>query len=103
MELWEEYLGSSYEMVDVLKDSEEGLVALIYDKVGKQVSILKQRDIRSKGIYEMLKELGDSHIPAIYRLMGSCWSLRNTLTAGRWQISCVMMTGSWMRGLHSMF
>lgn len=69
MELWEEYLGSSYEMVDVLKDSEEGLVALIYDKVGKQVSILKQRDIRSKGIYEMLKELGDSHIPAIYRLM----------------------------------
>ena len=69
MELWEQYLGSSYEMVDVLKDSEDGLVALIYDKVGRQVSVLKQRDVRSKGIYEMLKETGDPHVPDIYRLM----------------------------------
>lgn len=69
MELWEQYLGSSYEMVDILKDSENGLVALVYDKIGKQVCVLKQRDARSKGIYEMLKEMDNPYVPAIYRLI----------------------------------
>ena len=69
MELWEQYLGDSYEMVDILKDSENGPVALIYDKIGRQVSVLKQRDVRSRGIYEMLKETDDPHVPAIYRLI----------------------------------
>ena len=69
MELWEQYLGSSYEMVDILKDSENGLVALIYDKIGRRVCVLKQRDARSKGIYEMLKEMDNPYVPAIYRLI----------------------------------
>ncbi len=69
MELWEQYLGSSYEMVDILKDSENGLVALVYDKIGRQVCVLKQRDARSKGIYEMLKEMDNPYVPAIYRLI----------------------------------
>jgi len=69
MELWEQYLGSSYEMVDILKDSENSLVALVYDKIGRRVSVLKQRDMRSKGIYEMLKEMDNPYVPAIYRLI----------------------------------
>ena len=69
MKLWEQYIGNNYEKVDILKDSEDGIVALVYDKIGKQVSILKERDIRSKSIYETLRDMENPHIPHIYRLI----------------------------------
>ncbi len=69
MKLWEEYLGDNYEPVDTLKESPEGNVSLLYDKIGKQLCVLKERDLHSKEIYQALKELADPHIPFIYRMI----------------------------------
>ena len=69
MKLWETYMGTTYELLDVLKDTEESKVILAYDKRGKQTCVLKQCAPRSRALYEMLKELNNPHIPAIYRLI----------------------------------
>ena len=69
MKLWEMFMGTTYELLDVLKDTEESKVILAYDKRGKQTCVLKQCAPRSRALYEMLKELNNPHIPAIYRLI----------------------------------
>ncbi len=69
MKLWEKYMGTTYEQLDVLKDAEESKVVLAYDKRGKQTCVLKQCAPRSRALYETLKEVSNSHIPAIYRLI----------------------------------
>lgn len=69
MKLWESYMENTYELLDVLKDAEESKVILAYDKRGKQTCVLKQCAPRSHALYETLKELNNSHIPAIYRLI----------------------------------
>ena len=69
MEQWEQYLGDGYEVVDLLKESATGAVALLYDRIGKQVCVLKQREKHSKAIYQKLREMENPYIPFIYRLM----------------------------------
>ena len=69
MKDWEQCLGDGYEVVDLLKESPDGVVALLYDRIGRQVCVLKQRDLRTGSIYRKLKEMGNPHIPSIYRLM----------------------------------
>ena len=69
MEQWEQYLGDGYEVVDLLKESTTGAVALLYDRIGKQVCVLKQREKHSKAIYQKLREMENPYIPFIYRLM----------------------------------
>ena len=69
MKLWESYMETAYEMLDVLKDAEESKVVLAYDKRGKQTCVLKQCAPRSRALYEGLKELSNPHIPAVYRLI----------------------------------
>ena len=69
MKQWAHYLGDGYEVVDILKESATGAVALLYDRIGKQVCVLKQRAIPSKAIYQKLKEMENPYIPSIYRLL----------------------------------
>lgn len=69
MKLWETFMGTTYELLDVLKDTEESKVILAYDKRGKQTCVLKQCAPRSRALYETLKELNNPHIPSIYRLI----------------------------------
>ena len=69
MKLWETYMGTTYEQLDVLKDTAESKVVLAYDKRGKQTCVLKQCAPRSRALYETLKDLSNTHIPAIYRLI----------------------------------
>ena len=65
----ERYLGDTYTLVDTLKNSEQGFVAVVYDKQAKRPCVMKQRDLRLMPIYRTLKELNDPHIPQIYRLI----------------------------------
>ena len=51
MNLWEKYLGTTYELVDVLKESADSSVALVYDRAAKQVCVMKQRALRSRALY----------------------------------------------------
>lgn len=69
MNLWEKYLGDTYEMVDVLKESGEGSVAIVYDRHAKQVCIMKQRPLRSRDLYRKLKAMQNPYVPRIYHLM----------------------------------
>ena len=39
MKLWEKYMGTTYEQLDVLKDAEESKVVLAYDKRGKNAHV----------------------------------------------------------------
>lgn len=68
MEPWHKYLGETYELVDVLKKSAEGSVALVYDRRAKQVCIMKQRAARSRQIYQKLKGLKSPFVPQLYHL-----------------------------------
>lgn len=68
MEPWHKYLGETYELVDVLKKSAEGSVALVYDRRAKQVCIMKQRAVRSRQIYQKLKGLNSPFVPQLYHL-----------------------------------
>ena len=60
---------SLYEIVDVLKDDKNGKVQLAYDKAGKQICIIKQRQLSSINLYYKLKEIKNKYVPEIYRLM----------------------------------
>lgn len=55
-----------YDTVDVLKDGKDGKIFLVYDKIGKQFYIMKERDLKSAEIYSRLKEIKSPHIPEIY-------------------------------------
>lgn len=65
----ERYLGDTYDLVDTLKNSEQGFVAVVYDKRAKRLCTMKQRDLYSLPIYKTLKELNNPHVPQIYRLI----------------------------------
>lgn len=69
MELWEQHLGQNYELVDVLKKTRHGTVALVYDRIGKQVCILKQTDARAKGVYLAIREMEPPQVPAIQHIL----------------------------------
>lgn len=69
MDSLERYLGDTYELVDTLKSSEQGFVAVVYDKRAKRLCTMKQRAWYSLPIYKTLKELNSPHVPQIYRLI----------------------------------
>ena len=58
-----------YSPIDVLKTGENGDVQLVYDKIGKQVCIFKQRSLNVAPLYEKLKALDSRYIPKIFRLI----------------------------------
>lgn len=62
------FFGDSYDLVDVIKNTEHSFVALVYDKYAKRLCTMKQRDVRSIPVYQTLKEIDNPHIPEIYRL-----------------------------------
>ncbi len=64
-------LKNFYDVVDVLKDGKRGKVFLVYDKVGKQVCVLKERSLQTAEIYRRLKNLQSSFVPKIYRTVQS--------------------------------
>ena len=55
-----------YEPVDVLKDGANGKISLVYDKVGKQFFIMKERDLKTAEIYSRLKEIKSPYLPEIF-------------------------------------
>lgn len=55
-----------YDTVDVIKDGKTGKTSLIYDKVGKQFYILKERDLKTAEIYKRLQEIKSPYLPEIY-------------------------------------
>ncbi len=69
MNLWDRYLSTTYELVDILKESTESSVALVYDRSAKQVCVMKQRALRSRELYQALKACSNPYIPRIYHLM----------------------------------
>ena len=69
MDFLKKYLGDTFELVDVLKNSEQNFIATVYDKHAKRLCVMKQRALTSRPIYQTLKELDDPHIPKIYRLI----------------------------------
>ena len=68
MNFFERYLGDTYELVDTLKNSEQGFVAVVYDKRAKRLCVMKQREQSCLPIYRTLKDLDNEHVPKIYRL-----------------------------------
>ena len=68
MTSFEKYLSDSFDLVDILKSSENDFIAVAYDKNVKRLCMIKQRDLHSLKIYQMIREINSSHIPKIYRL-----------------------------------
>lgn len=68
MNSFERYLDNTFDIIDVLKSSEQSFVALVYDKRAQRLCTLKRRSLHSLEIYKTLKELSDPHVPEIYRL-----------------------------------
>ena len=68
MNTFERYLGDTFDLVDVLKSSEQGFVALVYDKHAKRLCAMKERNTKSLEIYKTLKSIDNPHIPDIYRI-----------------------------------
>jgi len=60
-------LQNFYEVIDILKDSKIGKVSLVYDKVGKQICILKERSLKTSELYNRLKKIKNPALPEIYR------------------------------------
>lgn len=55
-----------YDTVDVIKDGKDGKISYVYDKVGKQFYIMKERDLKTAEIYSRLKDLKSPYLPEIY-------------------------------------
>ncbi len=68
MNFFERYLGDTYELVDTLKNSVSGFVAVVYDKRAKRLCVMKRREKNSLPIYRTLKALDEPHVPKIFRL-----------------------------------
>lgn len=62
------YLGDAYDLVDVLKSTDRSFVALIYDKNSKRLCVMKERNPQSFGLYKILREQDNPHVPKIFRL-----------------------------------
>ena len=58
-----------YMPIDVIKTGEYGDVKLVYDKIGKQICVIKQRSMNTVEIYQKLKNLDCRYVPQIFRLM----------------------------------
>ena len=60
-------LQNFYEVIDILKNNKVGKVSLVYDKIGKQVCILKERNLKISELYSKLKKIKNPALPEIYR------------------------------------
>ncbi len=60
-----------YSTVDVIKDGKNGKISLVYDNVGKQFYIMKERDLKTAEIYSRLKDLKSPYLPEIYHAVES--------------------------------
>lgn len=60
-----------YDPVDVIKDGKNGKISLVYDKVGKQFYIMKERDLKTAEIYRRLKDIKSPYLPEIYHAIES--------------------------------
>ncbi len=58
-----------YMPIDVIKTGEYGDVKLVYDKIGKQICVIKQRSMNTVEIYQKLKNINCRYVPQIFRLM----------------------------------
>lgn len=68
MTAFDTYLGDAYDLVDVLKSTDRGFVALVYDKNSKRLCVMKERALQSSGLYKILREQDNPHLPKIFRL-----------------------------------
>ena len=68
MTAFNKYLGNTYDLVDLIKDTEKDFVALVYDKHSKRLCAMKQRDLHSAELYKLLQICNNPHIPQIYRM-----------------------------------
>ena len=58
-----------YQPIDVIKTGEGGDVQLVYDKIGKQICVIKQRNLNTLELYKKLKAINSHYIPEIFRLL----------------------------------
>lgn len=58
-----------YKPIDILKSGEGGDVQLVYDKVGKQICVIKQRSLTTLELYKKLKAIKNHYVPEIFRLI----------------------------------
>ncbi len=56
-----------YDEVDILKDDKSGKVSLVYDKVGKNFYVLKERDLKAAEVYRRLSNIKSLYLPEIYQ------------------------------------
>ena len=68
MTAFNKFLGDTYDLVDLIKDTEKTFVALVYDKHSKRLCAMKQRDLHSADLYKLLQDCNNPHIPQIYRM-----------------------------------
>ena len=68
MTAFDTYLGDAYDLVDVLKSTDRSFVALVYDKNSKRLCVMKERNPQSFGLYKILREQDNPHVPKIFRL-----------------------------------
>lgn len=57
-----------YETIDILKDGKNGKVTLAYDKIGRQICVVKKCNIKNFELYSRLKEMKNPYLPQIYRI-----------------------------------
>lgn len=58
-----------YKPIDILKTGESGNVQLVYDRVGKQVCVMKQRKLNSANVYQRVRKIKSRYIPEIFRMI----------------------------------
>ena len=68
MTAFNKFLGDTYDLVDLIKDTDKDFVALVYDKHSKRLCAMKQRDLHSADLYKLLQVCNNPHIPQIYRM-----------------------------------
>ena len=68
MTAFNKFLGDTYDLVDLIKDTEKTFVALVYDKHAKRLCAMKRRDLHSADLYKLLQDCNNPHIPQIYRM-----------------------------------
>ena len=68
MTAFNKFLGDTYDLVDLIKDTEKTFVAFVYDKHAKRLCAMKRRDLHSADLYKLLQDCNNPHIPQIYRM-----------------------------------
>ena len=59
-------LKNFYETIDALKDDK---IFLVYDKIAKQICVLKERNLKTADIYKKLKKINSPCVPEIFRVV----------------------------------